>query len=62
MAMVTRVYPDKKPEEVLLASARVFSLADDDYMVSHSPTAIHAQRNWLIYSYFCGDEDRHMDC
>ncbi|GAB1254578.1 hypothetical protein [Desulfovibrio falkowii] len=49
MAMVTRVYPDKKPEEVLLASARIFSLADDDYTVSHSPTSIQAQRNWLIY-------------
>lgn len=49
MAMITRSYPDKKPEEVLLASARIFSLADDDYTVSHSPTAIQAQRNWMIY-------------
>ena len=49
MNMITRVYLDKKPEEVLVAAARVFALADDDYNVSHFPNGISAQRNWLIY-------------
>ena len=49
MGMVTRFYEDKKPEDVLLAAARIFSLADDDYTVSHAPTSIQAQRNWMIY-------------
>lgn len=49
MKMITRVYVDKKPEEVLLAADRVFRLADDDYEVSHSPTALQAQRNWTIF-------------
>ncbi len=49
MGMITRVYDNKKPEEVLLAAARIFSLADDDYTVSHAPTSIQAQRNWMIY-------------
>ena len=44
LKMITRVYPDKKAEDVILAADRVFRLADDDYTVSHSPTGLHAQR------------------
>lgn len=49
LAMITRVYPDKKPEEILLAADRIFRLADDDYTVSHGPTALQAQRPWMVY-------------
>lgn len=49
LKMITRVYPDKKAEDVILAADRVFRLADDDYTVSHSPTGLHAQRNWMVY-------------
>ena len=49
LAMITRVYPDKKPEEILLAADRIFRLADDDYTVSHGPTALQAQRPWMMY-------------
>lgn len=49
LKMITRVYPDKKAEDVILAADRVFRLADDDYAVSHSPVGLHAQRNWMIY-------------
>lgn len=49
LAMITRVYPDKKPEEILLAADRIFRLADDDYTVSHGPTSLQAQRPWMVY-------------
>lgn len=49
LKMISRVYEDKSPQEVLLAADRIFRLADDDYNVSHSPTALQAQRNWMIY-------------
>lgn len=47
--MVTRYYPDKTAQEVLLAADRVFRLADDDYTISHSPTGLQAQRNWMLF-------------
>lgn len=49
LRMITRVYPDKTVQDVLLAADRVFRLADDDYVVSHSPTGLQAQRRWFIY-------------
>ena len=45
----TRFYPGKTPEEVLLAAARLFSLADDEYTVSHAANAIQAKRSWWFY-------------
>ncbi len=47
--MITRYYPDKTAQEVLLAADRVFRLADDDYTVSHSPTGLQAQRKWMLF-------------
>jgi hypothetical protein len=37
LKMSTRVYLDKKAEDVILAADRVFRLADDDYAISYSP-------------------------
>lgn len=47
--MVTREYEGKTPQEILLAADRIFRLADDDYRVAHSETALQAQRNWMLY-------------
>lgn len=49
LKMGTRFYPDKKPEEILLAADRVFSLADDDYIVSHLQDEIRAKRAWYHF-------------
>lgn len=47
--MISRVYDNVTPQEVLVAADRVFRLADDDYNISHLPTGLQAQRNWMIY-------------
>lgn len=47
--MITRVYPDKTPEEILVAADQIFRLADDDYETAHSPNSLQAKRNWLMY-------------
>lgn len=49
LKMVERVYPDKSPEEVIKAADRVFRLADDDYVLSHSPNGFTANRRYVIY-------------
>lgn len=54
LKMSTRVYLDKKAEDVILAADRVFRLAADDYAISYSPTGLHAQRNWQIYLIISG--------
>ena len=49
LEMITRCYPDKKTNEILVAADNVFRLADDDYKISHAPTSLSAQRNWILY-------------
>lgn len=49
IAATTRMYEGKTPEEVLLAAARVFRLADDDYSVSHLQNSIQAKRSWYHF-------------
>lgn len=49
IAATTRIYEGKTPEEVLLAAATVFRLADDDYTVSHSQNSIQAKRGWYHF-------------
>ena len=49
LRMITRIYENKTPQEILLAADRIFRLADEDYTVSHTPTGVQAQRNWMIY-------------
>lgn len=48
--MIARTYNGVTPQDALLAADRVFRLADEDYTVSHNPTGLQAQRNWLIYA------------
>jgi hypothetical protein len=49
LSMISRVYPNKSPQEILVAAGQVFALADDDYTVTHSPAAVRASRPWLLY-------------
>lgn len=50
--MTTRVYPDKKPEDVIKAADYVLRLADHDYEFVPTPNGFQAHREWWIYFVF----------
>jgi hypothetical protein len=44
--MTERLYLDKNPEEILAAAARIFQLADGDYIITRSSDGLTARRAW----------------
>ncbi len=55
MQVQTKVYPDKRPEDVIKAADRVFRLADDDYELRHRPGGFTAHRRWYMYFVLAGN-------
>lgn len=53
IAATTRIYEGKTPEEVLLAAATVFRLADDDYTCFALPK-FYSGKTWLVSLFYLG--------
>lgn len=50
MAVHSRTYPGKTPEEVTAAAERVLKLADHDFKFDYPPGQLVATRSWLLYA------------
>lgn len=50
MAIHSRTYPGKTPEEVTAAAEKVLKLADHDFRFDYPPGQLIATRPWLVYA------------
>lgn len=53
--LATRVYEGVTADQVLRAADKLFMLADPDFKVEHTATAIHAYRKWILFLVIAAD-------